>query len=692
MQQEIQLLAESVVKLVLKNRDARYVSAIALDKDKLRVDYSNGYHQKIDIPQITKETIISTSNNDSQIEEIKKEIAQRLKENVRFSTKSYKKQSTELKKAREEMGMELDALNTRIDGEIKNIAAKYFNIAEEDKKSLLLSLTELEQKLITLIEKAVNNIEVKNGENGKDADEEKIIAELQKILKEELISLLQQGLEEIKNSIPEVKDGMDGRDADEEAIFLRLERKLESAVLNIKVKDGKDGVDGKNADEEDIKAYLKESLLLTLNDYKEEITLKINEELEEKEKELKTAILDIIKEQIALIPQAEDGVDGQDGADADEEVIKARVLAEIELLVSQKLLSAESNLKELVIDLVSQIKAPKGDKGEPGESIKGDKGDSIKGDKGNGIKSAEVDPMGELIIHTDEKKIRAGKVGITNIFGGGGGSSTYTNSKPSLFEVGGLKKGTRFKNTDLRNIFTQMLYGVAFPEFAKFIVTDMADEALVSPLEVGAKLEAGDYKFVFEISNTELLEDNSIVIEQNGTVIASNLTNISPVSITLDEQVITEATMLNFTISAYDSTGVSFSKAYGLQFLYKIYYGEGAENIILKDPVTLEDYSNPLMAFRARALVHTIIDEEYYFPDIIDPQAVLSYRWFCVPKVFGERWVNYVLCDLKTDVAASFAEPKEIIITNNYDLPIPYYCYRTENQMFGELTLKVKSG
>lgn len=693
MQQEIQLLAESVVKLILKNRDTRYVSAIALDGDKLRIDYSNGYNQKIEVPKITKETIITADNTDSRIEEIKndirKEIAQLSKENVRFSTKTHKKYLTELNKAKEELGCEI---NKRLDGEIKQTAAKYFNIAADDKKELLALFTELESKLVALIDKAVSNIEVKDGTDGKDADEEKIIKELSLTFKEELAKELQKGLEEIKSSIPEVKDGVDGRDADEEAIFLRLERKLELALLNIKVRDGKDGRDGQDANEEEIKARLKEALLLVIDNYKTEITLKLDEELKRKEAELKVAILDIIREQISLIPKAQDGRDGIDGQDADEELIKEQILTEINLLISQKLITTESNLKELIFDLVSQIKVPKGDKGDPGESIKGDPGESIKGDKGNGIKSAEIDPMGELIIHTDEKKIRAGKVGITNIFsGGGGGTIKYTNTAPTPFALGGIEKGTRFKDVDLRTLFTKLMYGWEFPEFTAFSI-NLSGVALENQLEIGATITGGTYTADWVIANTELLAENSIVIERDNIVLLENLPNNSPIDLTLDDITKTEPTATCFTISAYDTTGVSFAKYLSVSFMYKIYYGEGAENIILTDPITLEKYPNPLLAFRETRLVNTIIGTEYHFPEAPNIPDALPYKWLCCPKAFGELGTHYIFCDLITDIAIVFADKEEITITNEYDLKIPYYCYRTENKIFGEFIMKVKNG
>ncbi len=635
-------------------------------------------------------------------------------------------------------------LEKRIDevlAKYKQLAAKYNKITKNEElkkefqKSLLAhkkdfikklegyhqSLADTEKKLAedlqTKLETEINKIEVKDG---KDADNEAIIKSLQEFIlknmpkpqdgrdgKDAVIDLkaLKRELEDyIKANIPQIKDGKDGEidlariETLIQDLFLEFKEKsdvvLQKAINSLVVPIVKDGKDGRDADEGAILATLKEELQSILNQYLEEKNNAISLALTDYEQKLEQSVPIIIEKYVTKIPRpkdGKDGVDGRDGRDSDSDEILRTLNEKVISLVNNTAGNLQEQVNIAVAELVriaEKTKGKKGDKGDKGDSIKGG-----KGDRGNSVKSAEIDQLGHLIIKTDDRDIDAGKISIKNFYGGsGGGGATYTNSKPSLFEVGGLKKGTRFKNTDLRTIFTQMLYGVAFPEFAKFIITDMADEALVSPLEVGAKLEAGDYKFVFEISNTELLEENSIVIEQSGTAIASNLPNTSHVIITLDEQIITEATMLNFTISAYDSTGVSFSKAYGLQFLYQIYYGEGAENIILKDPVTLEDYTNPLMAFRARALVHTIIDEEYFYRKVLDIDGNASYLWFCVPKVFGVLGIDYILCDLKSDIALVLADTIEITITNDYGLQIPYYCYRTEYQIDDELIMKVKSG
>jgi hypothetical protein len=669
MQVESQLLAQGIVKLAKKIKDTKYVSAISCDEKALKIDYSDGCKQKIELPLIKKE-IITTVDNSKEIQEIKKQINCDLEKHCASFNKTLKKQSKELKKNKEELESELVA---HVDGEIKNIAAKYFNIAKNDKNEIHGLLEELETKVIALIDQAISTIEVKDG---KDADEEKIIAEISKQLSGQLAEELQKGLEEIKQSLPEVKDGADGKPADEEAIFLKLEGKLEALVLNFKVKDGidgQDGRDGRDADEEAITERIKLLLLDKLNAYVLEATSKVDEALIKKEEELKIAILDIIKAQIALIPEPRDGIDGRDGQDANEEAIKAQVLADVELYVQQKMLSSYAQLEQLVISLVSNIKLPepiRGPRGECGPA--GRDGKSIKGDKGNGIKDAKIDPTGELVIYTDEKKIYAGKVGITNVYGGGG-NPLYTNSHPIPFDVGQIKAGTRFKNADLRVVFTKLFYGFDFPEFDTFFVQNTDNIDIGGRFEIGYTIPAGDYLFNFNIINPELLEEKSIFIEHDGVLLAEQLDNISPVTIALTEFQKVTAGDTVFKISGYDTTGVTFQKDYIVQYQYRIYYGEYTDDI--------EDTGlpNPLSILRATELVSDI-KSEYFFLGV-------GYKWFCYPENLGE---NYIFYELTSDIAVIFEYPRKITITNEYGVDVTYNCYRTTNEINQEFTMGIK--
>jgi hypothetical protein len=483
-------------------------------------------------------------------------------------------------------------------------------------------------------------------------------------------------------AIPIPKDGVDGRDgkdADEKAIkdalFLELSNQiagfqtlfdnkitdaLEKIIASIPIpKDGVDGRDGTSVDDQ----VIIDAIWPRLNVLHEKSTEDLKQEL------LKVLLAKI--EEIAATLQPLQGERGRDGRDADDKKITREVLEIVskDTKKSQALLQKELELG--LKDIKSSIPVPKdGIDGKDGKSIKGE-----KGDRGNGIKDAEVDSSGHLIIKTDDKIIDAGEVAIKRFFGAGGAGSnfSYTNELPMPFDVGGLKKGTKFKDVDLKVIWTKLLYGYDLPYFADFTVA-ILDMAGVD-IEIGYKILAGDYQAVFSIVNPELLKENSIVISQDKVVLLENLPNLSPVTLTLAEIYKEGLATVSFEIFAYDTTGTSFNKYFNINYKYKIYYGEYTEDI------TDTGFTNPLIVLRASELVDNIYGE-YLFLGV-------GYKWFCYPEILGD---NYVFYEISSDIALVLDEVRKIEITNEYGLKLTYNCYRTLNEIHEEFVMGIKNG
>ena len=565
------------------------------------------------------------------------------------------------------------------------------------------------------------------GRDGRDADEQKIIKELEKTI----VIKLEAGLLDIKQSVPEPiipKDGIDGRDADEEAIkkvlldYLRqeidkiqheLSASIDKSIGAIPIpKDGVDGRDGKDADEKAIKDALFLELSNQIAVFQNLFDNKITEGLQriidsipapkdgvdgrdgtsvddqviidaiwprlnvlhkKSQESIKQELLKVLLakiEEISATLQPLQGEKGKDGRDADEEKITREVLEIVskDTKKSQALLQKELELG--LKDIKSSIPVPKdGIDGKDGKSIKGQ-----KGDRGNGIKDAEVDSSGHLIIKTDDKTIDAGEVGIKRYFGGGSSSFYYTNALPMPFDVGGLKKGTKFKDVDLKVLWTKLLYGYDLPYFTDFTVAilDLGNLDKID-VEIGYKILAGDYQATFSIVNPELLKENSIVISQDKVVLLENLPNLSPVTLTLSEIHKADLSTVSFEIFGYDTTGTSFNKYFNINYKYKIYYGEYTEDI------TDTGFTNPLIVLRASELVDNIYGE-YLFLGV-------GYKWFCYPEVLGE---NYILYEISSDIALVFDDVRKITITNSYGLTITYNCYRTLNEIHDEFVMGVK--
>lgn len=538
----------------------------------------------------------------------------------------------------------------------------------------------------------------KDGADGKNADEGKILSELQKqletlvekginevIKKDQILSELKQELDILVSKI-EVRHGVDGKSVDENKVqeFLKTELNKLTSIIDKKLKSVKDGVDGKDADEEAIKSQL---------------TLYIEKSLSE------------IKKNLADNINVKDGIDGKDGKDADEERIKLSVIAkvgyevqiykqELEKLINKKLKKAELAIQKSIPKVIhgidgkdgQSIKGDKGDKGEDGKSIKGD-----KGERGNGIKDVEINTKDELIVTTDDKVINAGKISVKKFFGGGGDIS-YTNSLPMPFDVGGLPKDTRFKNVQLKNLLTKLLYGVDLPYFKSFFLKDVTPNPKdIENLEIGATFTTQELTASFEIVNALLLEEKTIVINQDDQVLVEGLDNVSPVKINTIQTQSDVIKTMNFAIYAYDTTGTTFQKSIPISFWYRVYWGAYSDDI--KDIIGVGG-TNPLKKVFApnltlgnqggTQLCSAINGEEYLFKDLTKELALIgAYRWFCYPAILGE---NYIFYELETDIALVFSDRQELEITNDHGLKILYFCWCTENEIFNEFIMKVKNG
>lgn len=671
---DLGLLAVTVNELVDRITEQKFIVTIRIEQNELVIQYSDDTVNRFELP-IVESGIITKKLDPVELEKVistllKQEIEQRLQNIIDLVVELIPKPKNgeDGQSVDEQKIIELlqTAITKKLEHEVEKIKQSILQPIngvdgkDADEEKIVENLTsvligKLESELLAIRQSIPEPIVPKDG---KDADEEAIKASLLEVINVEL----KAGLEKVVAEIPLAKDGVDGRDADEEAITNVIEAKLVDRIVNVKqellgqiteiiresIPDVKDGRDGKDADQE--------AILITLTEL-------INKQIEEQQANIKKALQDELSKIIASIPTPKDGFDGkssgQDGKDADEEKITSILQDGLDSLVSSAISELQQDLRSFVTETIDEIKSSF-------KPVKGNKGDTgAKGDNGNGIVDAKIDNRDHLIIKTDNKVIDAGEVSkkFFSSFG-----FDYTNTLPMPFDVGGLKKGTKFQNVDLKTLWTKLLYGYDLPLFSSFNIANLPQE-----VEIGYTIAASNYQVEFEIENPELLHKNSIVISQDGTTIQDSLPNVSPVTISIPETTQSTIAALNFEILAYDTTGTSFNKNFSISYKYKIYYGEYTEDI------TDTGFVNPLSVLRASELIDRIYGE-YLFLNV-------GYKWFCYPEALGE---NYVFYEISSDIALVFDDVKKITITNNYGLEITYNCYRTLHEIHEEFIMGVK--
>lgn len=635
MQEDYSLLVATVYELVEKIQAQQFIISATWEDSEILFTYKNGFKQRFPLLRQNNDKI-DLSNLKS---DISKFITDKLNNDFADSLENIQK------------SMLLDLANYR---------SKCDSVFKDLKDELVLktegSYNDLFNKLDSKLFELVSALPIPK--DGIDADVNLIIStitktlipkieEYKKILDENILSEVQKNIA----NIPIPQNGVDGKDADEEKIISKLLEELRQ-ILEL--------------DFSGFKNSLKSELIDLIAKQKEELIL---------------LLASNISEFAALIPKPQDGLDGRDGKDADSGVIEANLLKKLNAFISSE---NEKNKNELLAFInktvrnlktaLKQIEAVKAERGREGE--KGEKGD--KGKDGNGIIDAKINDDDHLIIETSEKTIDAGKLKVKQYFGGGGQGQgnifLYSNELPMPVDVGLIPKGTKFKDTDLKVLFTKLLYGYNFPKFVDFFIA-----GLLNNVEIGYAISGGDYQANFTISDPELLRPDSITILKEGQVLLENLPNVSPVEVTLAGETKNTIDVITFEIFAYDTTGVSFNKYFTVNCKYRIYYGEYTEDI------TDTGFPNPLIVLRASELVIDIYGE-YFFQNI--PLGA-NYKWFCYPSILGE---NYIFYDTVSDIALILNDVLKINIVNEYGLAIEYNCYRTLNEIHEDIIMKVKNG
>ena len=634
MQEDYSLLVAYVYELVEKIQAQQFITAVTQTDSEISFTYRNGFKQRFPL---------SKQNNDKiDLDSLKSDIYRGISEKLNNDF------ADSLENIQKSMLLDSENYRSKCDSVFKNLKDELVLKTEG-------SYNDLFNKLDSRLSDLVSALPIPK--DGIDADVNLIIStvtkalegkieEYKKILDENILSEVQKNV----SNIPIPQNGIDGKDADEEKIIGKLLEELRQ-ILEL--------------DFSGFKHSLKSELVDLIAKQKEELILLLAAN---------------ISELVALIPKPQDGRDGVDGKDADSGVIEANLLKKLNAFISSE---NEKNKNELLAFInktvrslrlsLKQIEAVKAERGREGE--KGEKGDN--GKDGNGIIDAKINDDDHLIIETDEKTIDAGKLRIKKYFGGGNQQSNtflYSNELPMPVDVGLLSKGTKFKDTDLKVLFTKLLYGYNFPKFVDFFIAGLLDN-----VEIGYSIIAGDYQANFTITDPELLRPDSITILKEGQVLLENLPNVSPVNVTLVGETKNTIDVITFEIFAYDTTGVSFNKYFTVNCKYRIYYGEYTEDI------TDTGFPNPLIVLRASELVIDIYGE-YFFQNI---PLGSNYKWFCYPSILGE---NYIFYDTVSDIALVLNDVLKINIVNEYGLVIEYNCYRTLNEIHEDIIMKVKSG
>lgn len=306
-------LVATVAKVVDRLHEQKYISTLKVNNDEIVITYNNGFVQRFKLPISLQQ--VNLVPLESKLEES-------LKSSLDKIDIKYKK---ELKTFVEDVRESKDKLETSLKEYVDNLI-KQIPIPKDGKDGISIDgkdAAEVDydkiQSLIEalfndyqtgsnkLISEAISNIVIpipqdgKDGINGKDADEEKILSTLKIELNDSLEIQAKQLEDILRQSVDDYLSKLAIRQKKE------LESYLQEVVQAIPIP--KDGID---ADSEEIKLEVLEAIQLFLHDNtqvtKEELKLFIALELEKR-----IASITIVAEKGEVGKPGRDGLDGKDG-------------------------------------------------------------------------------------------------------------------------------------------------------------------------------------------------------------------------------------------------------------------------------------------------------------------------------------------------------------------------------------------
>lgn len=241
----------------------------------------------------------------------------------------------------------------------------------------------------------------------------------------------------------------------------------------------------------------------------------------------------------------------------------------------------------------------------------------------------------------------------------------YIREMPMPITVGGADVGTTFNGT-VQDALDKVLYPYGVPKFNSFAIRGAS-----TTLEVGATFAGGVKTFDWTTSNPSNIATRTIAIRDTsaGTLIAEGLENNGSTTATLQDIKKTVPGINTWTISAASTETGTFSRAFSIEWRWKIYYGNSDFETLLGDDILELDSSS---------LATTAVGT-YVLP-------AGEYKWLCYPSSFPTM---KSFKDVATGLNVAINDPIEVSVTSAQGITQKYKCHRTFNKLGGALTMAV---
>ena len=263
-----------------------------------------------------------------------------------------------------------------------------------------------------------------------------------------------------------------------------------------------------------------------------------------------------------------------------------------------------------------------------------------------------------------------------------GGSVTYTNAAATTIAAGGYPIGSTFPTAQtMQQMWDGLLYPYVPPYFTSFNIP-----TLLTSYEVGASI-TGTQDVTWSFNNIALVTASTldIIDVTGGTNLATNISNVSPTTVTIANFTASTPQSYQWRASATDTQSTVFYSGYFTATWYwRKYFGTSAL-LTLADPDIVSLANTPLASGFAGI---------YNF-------AALDYKYFVWNDSFGSPTATTGFKDNSTGLALAMADIGDdpsyytnlqngfyyglVPVTNIYGVTSNYRVYRTKNSLGGTL-------
>lgn len=258
---------------------------------------------------------------------------------------------------------------------------------------------------------------------------------------------------------------------------------------------------------------------------------------------------------------------------------------------------------------------------------------------------------------------------------------TYTNSSPTLVDVGGVEAGSTFNTVPLQDMWTDLLYPQLTPKFTTF---DLSGYGTV--VEVGFTIASGTNTFTWSTSNSSFIQPNTVRIRDISSpyTFVSGSTNDGIEVVTFPSSVQkTTATSHTWRIDADRLNTSNFYRNHTISWRWLNYFGEDTRTTLLEAEIKTGLTNSNLVTTEVGT---------YAF-------AGGGYKYLVYPDSFGSP---NLFKDAATNLQVAMADNSDgyttlsngyyyntISITNQYSVATTYRIYRTKNILGGAIDIIV---